>query len=1162
MKLDEGNLRYSATDLAGFTACRHLTRLDMAVAHGLVKRPHHSTLGLEALAQRGIDHERRILDEFVASGWEIVDLSAGNDQATQATETVEALRRGADVIYQGTLLVGDQLGKPDFMVRAALLDGGEGYEVVDAKLARSAKALAVLQGTFYSRLLREILGIPPDRLHLALGNGERATFRVPASEAYERQADLMFREFTNAPPAFPPTDTYPDPTEHCASCRWSQSCDARRRSDDDLSLVAGITSRQRFALQAEGVTTRRKLAALVELPIIDGIGIASLDHVRAQAAIQVRGDDEGKTLWEFIDPDLMDDGSLTPNRGLLALPEPVEGDLFFDIEGARHFTEDGHEFGLQYLFGIVDTAELGADERPVYRAFWGFTRSDEKIAFEAVVDFIVERMASRPNAHVFHYNHYEPTSMDHLSELHVTREEVVGHLMGRFATREDEVDNLLRRDIFVDLYRAVHQGIRASVESYSIKKLEPLYDFERQVALADLNSMMNELELDIDAGRATKDSQAGEVVRGYNEDDCRSTLALRDWLEMRRADLAAQIGGALPRPVTPEMHEDKTDPEVAQLRASLMDGVPDHDGDRTAQHRAKALVADLLEYHRREDKPMWWRYFHLQDLTDRELLEETDALSGLQFIGYGDQIKKSFVFRYTFPPQEHGLREGDDVKDPRADENWTVNTIDDATGEVTFLRGPTKLDRPHPTAVIERASDYRKGSHREAIRDIARQLIDAGDGKWGRSAAVDVLLRRRPLVDADTEGPLRRDEDRDIVAAALRCAENLDSSYLPIQGPPGTGKTYVSARQVLHLVSAGKKIGITATSHAVICNVLKELDEQAVKTGTSVSVGQKPGKDPRHVHPGAKILKKPDAILGALADGTVNVVGATTWTWTNAAMRGAIDILFIDEAGQMCLADVLASSLSAQNLVLLGDPMQLSQPSKGAHPPGAGVSALTHILRDDPTMPADRGLFMEQTRRMHPTLTTFTSDTFYEGRLDGIEGLENQTILGEGIVSGSGVRVIDVEHEGNSNASDQEAAAVAQTVHDLLECQWRDRHGDVLPMTSTDILVVTPFNAQIREIEIALKTRGIENIAVGTVDKFQGRQAPAVIYSMASSSAEDAPRGVEFLFDLHRLDVATSRALCVAIVVCSPNLSRTFCRTPKQIELVNALCRLREAATS
>lgn len=1146
--------------MSNFLACRHLTRLDQAAAHDLVKKPHLRDVGFDALVRRGEEHEARVLADFRGRGWVIEEITDPfQDPERAAEQTRGALARGLDVIYQAALLLKDRLGYPDFLVRADLLGEGNGYEVIDAKLARSAKARAVLQATFYSRLLAETIGIGPKRLHLALGQGELASFDLPDFTAYERQVDRLLVRFTEGEAHHPSVDTYPDPVEHCAVCRWRVDCMTRRRKDDDLSLIAGITSRQRKALRSQGIGTRRAFATPTAPPTLSGVGRESMAKVHAQARIQVEGEDSGEPRWELVEPE-REEGELVPHRGLLVLPEPAEGDLFFDIEGSRYYSEDAKEFGLQYLFGIVNTADVGEENHPRYRAYWAFDRAGERRTFEELMDFLAEHLERYRDAHIYHYNHYEPTALDHLSELHVTREEVLRRLMGRFATREDELDQLLRRRIFVDLYRVVRQGVRASVESYSLKRLEPFCGFERAVELTEVNERMVAFDVALDEGTARGDFSTQELIEGYNEDDCRATLALRDWLEARRTDLEAQLGVRLPRPAPPEVPEDTTSPEVKELRSALLEGLSGAREEWTDEQRARALVADLLEYHRREEKPGWWRFFYLCGLTDEELLDEPDAIAGLRLQGQVRVIRKSVLFKYTFPPQEHGFSDEKDGVDPITGRKWDLVEVDDAAGFLLIRRGPSMMEHRHPTALIEPGPEFRTTTHRESLRALARRVIEAGGSGWLRDPALDLLLRRRPNADGESGGPLTREGETGL-AAARRLAVALDRSCLPVQGPPGTGKTYTGANQVLDLVAKGRRVGVTAVSHAVIQNLLNEVAKVARQRGASARIGQRCDEE-RWVSPAAAeadlVFGSAKGALDALNEGALDVLGGTTWVWTREDFEGALDVLVVDEAGQMSIADVLASSRSAKNLILLGDPLQLAHPSQGAHPPGSAVSALEHILDGAATMPNDLGLFIPLTRRMHPDITRFTSEVFYDGRLSGIEGLDRQAVLCDGLFVGSGLRVVEVLHEGNSNSSPEEAAEVVAILRELTRCRWRDSEGTEHGVDTKDVMIVTPFNAQIREIKDALDEAGLGEVNVGTVDKFQGRQAPVVVYSMASSSPEDAPRGLEFLYDLHRLNVATSRAQCLAIVVRSPDLVRVFAKTPRQMELANALCRLRE----
>jgi superfamily I DNA and/or RNA helicase len=334
------------------------------------------------------------------------------------------------------------------------------------------------------------------------------------------------------------------------------------------------------------------------------------------------------------------------------------------------------------------------------------------------------------------------------------------------------------------------------------------------------------------------------------------------------------------------------------------------------------------------------------------------------------------------------------------------------------------------------------------------------------------------------------------------------------------------------------------------------------KDGTNAEEAGDEPPDPnvliRHTTDNAEIAE-------ALRAGSATLVGGTAWLWSRDDMLDAIDVLVIDEAGQFSLANAVAVSTGARSLVLLGDPQQLDQPLKGTHPPGAERSALGHLLGNEAVMPADRGLFMEKTWRLHPDICSYTSEVFYVSALEPEEGNERQALQGRGTAEGEGIRFVRVEHEASRNDTDseEEAAVIAAVVSDLLEgAMWTDRDGVTAPIGPSDILVITPFNAQRRRITRRLRELGERHalVPVGTVDKFQGQQAPVSIYSMATSRPEDAPRGMEFLYSLNRLNVATSRARCLTLVVASPALVSVSARTPRQMQLANALCRLVEVA--
>jgi hypothetical protein len=487
----------------------------------------------------------------------------------------------------------------------------------------------------------------------------------------------------------------------------------------------------------------------------------------------------------------------------------------------------------------------------------------------------------------------------------------------------------------------------------------------------------------------------------------------------------------------------------------------------------------------------------------------------------------------------------------------SVVALDAAAGTLDLRRGP-KTDGPHPTSLVP-SGHVTTAPLRDSLLRAGEWVAEHGiDGAGEYQSARKLLLRRAPGRPGG-ESLCRPDEDA--LEAALRIVPAMHGDCLAVQGPPGSGKTYLGAAAIVELVRLGRTVGVTANSHSVIGHLLDEVVERATERGLAIRIGQKTDLSGQCTSDAAQAFSTNGALLDAIDAGELDVVGGTAWVWSRPEFADRLDVLIVDEAGQFSLANAVAVAPAARNLILLGDPQQLDQPLQGTHPPGAEASALGHVLGKDSTMPADRGLFLERTRRLHPDLCRFTSEAFYESRLSSVPGLELQDLAGaaaaRGALSGTGVRYIPAPFEGNSSSSPEEAELVSGLVRDLVErgSTWTDRRGQVRLLTWDDVLIVAPYNAQVAEI-----ARQIGAARVGTVDKFQGQEAPVSIYSMTTSGPEEAPRGMEFLYSLNRLNVATSRARCLAVVVANPALVRVCARTPRQMQLANALCRFLELA--
>jgi len=1134
MKERDGTVYVSATDLANHLSCRHLTTLDTRLAKGEIAEPSWENPHLRALQQRGLEHERAYVDSLRTRELSIVDLSNETDKkASEATR--EVMKGGAQAIVQASFASGDWRGRADVLLRVEQREkpsrlGNWSYEAVDCKLARETKAETILQLCLYSELISELQGTEPEFFHVVRPNVglQLESYRLSAFAAYHRAVKMSLLRAVKAGPG----ETYPEPVSHCDICRWWKECDGQRRRDDHLSFVAGASKLQRKELTLQGVPNLESLAKLA-LPIFFKPSRGAREgytRIREQARVQFEARTEGQLKFESL--------RSVPGEGLFRLPSPSDGDIFLDLEGDP-FVEEG---GREYLFGVVTA---GDDRDLVYRGRWALDRAQERAAFEEFIDSAFDRMSRFPDLHIYHFGIYEPGA--------------IKRLMLRYATREEEVDRLLRGETFIDLHAITKQSVRASVEEYSLKEMERFCDYLRKVPLREANQARHFIEHQLELSPApTLTDEARGLVEGYNEDDCRATERLRHWLEGLRAQLIAS-GTEVRRPglkdTSPSEEVNAHQQRVAALFAALTQDLPAEPKDRTPEQAARWLLAHALDWHRREEKVKWWEFFRMKDLSEEDLYNEKTAVAGLslrQRMPKMSPRERAPIDQYHYPSQECSIRRGDTLY--TLDEQKFGDVVAaDPTARTIDVKKPLKLDGFHATSVFAH-SRYRTDEQSASILRLADWIVANGiEGPGAHRAARDLLLRNPPRLIAGQS--LGKAANETVVQGACRVGSAVDTSCLPIQGPPGAGKTFTGAHMICTLVSQGKKVGVTAVSHKVIRKLLEDVVTAAREMNVSgvTCAHRKEGADPES-RPVWEIDSNEEA-LQSLRSGSVNVLGGTSWLWCREEFNDSVHALFVDEAGQMSLANVLACSQAGKNLVLLGDPQQLEQPQKGSHPEGSDISALAHLLDGRRTISEGQGLFLAETWRLHPAICKFTSELFYEGRLFSLDGLERQDIKAPAPFARPGLWFVPVVHDGNQNHSDEEVERVSAIVELLTQVgsTWVDRRGEQKNLTVNDILIVVPYNDQVNRL-----VERLPDAKVGTVDKFQGQEAAVVIYSMTTSSPEDAPRGMEFLYNLNRFNVATSRACCACIVVGSPRLFSPECHTPHQMELANALCRYAE----
>jgi uncharacterized protein len=1135
-----GRLIYSPTDLVCYLNspfASWMTRYCLE-NHGAVT-PDPETEDEKLIAETGNEHERTVLEELESSVPALVKIPK-SDAGTARTMTLSALNSKAPIIYQAALENGQFAGFADFL----MLDKSGRYQVWDTKLARSPKRYYAIQLCCYSEMLAAVTGAPmSEKFGIILGTKDRVEFRVEDFIHFYRSIKASFLAMQDRFSG--KTTDRPDPLPQADHGRWTSHAEKFFEDTDHLVRVAGISVSQIKKLKRAGVATVAELAA-ASGKSVHKLANDSLEKLVAQARLQcqTRADrienPNAAPRYEIL-PHTGANGEPT---GLAALPSDHQGDVFFDMEGYPLISG-----GLEYLFGIrVRNGQPGSFD---YKDWWAHDRAEEKAAFESFVDWAFNRWKINPGMHIYHYAAYEVGAVRRLSTRH--------------DTRQDEVDELLRNQAFVDLYQIVRHGLRIGEDSYSLKTIERLYRPKRATEIATAVDSIVQYARWIES-REARDWKASTIlknIRDYNQDDCKSTAELLQWL--RKVAGEHKIAAARPVPVPAPSTPQELPPEViARLDTAAK--------LRKPSDAVSVVLADLIDFHRREEKPMWWRMFDRASATPEELRDDPGCIEGVQAVGSPAPEKQSFIQQYRFDPaQECKLAAGDSSRamfSHNLKAKLTLAQLDLSVGSLGLKIGKKVLKEKFDGAFPQQGSllpdEYVSAAPIQvaltevAVRHLSGQL----------NAPVAALLNRvAPAMPMQKEGESPTD-------AAIRITRGMTGGCLVVQGPPGTGKTYTASRVISSLLAAGRKVGVASNSHKAVVNLLTACGEAAKQSGTNLQ-GIKVGGDAEDQlfssNPGLQHVQNTGDAHDAYTGG---VVGGTAWLFTRPEWEGALDFLFIDEAGQVSLANAVAMARCAKNLVLLGDQMQLEQPVQGSHPGDAGLSSLQYALKDTDAsrpdapvfhavVPANYGLFLGVSRRMHPSVCRFISESIYEGRLGSHSDCARQEIaipLGaNGLInSKSGIVFSGVEHDGDIQQSDEEVERVKAIYHELRGRLYTAKDGTTRPLAMEDFLFIAPYNAQVRALQASLPA----GARVGSVDKFQGQEAPVCILSLCSSYGEYGSRGLAFILDRNRVNVAISRAQCLAVIVADPRIASAIPGSLDEMMLINLFCKLADASTS
>ena len=1109
MRLNDGNLLHSASDLIAFLGCAHAAALNRQKLVDPTSLPARAIDddGAVLIQQAGHAHEAAYLVQLRGEG-DVAEITTAGSLKSRAADTAAAMRAGAETIYQAAFLAAPWQGFADFLRRIEQPSslGSWSYEAVDTKLARTASPKHVLQLGLYSDLIAAVQGAQPHAMHLVLGDGREEPFRAPEFAYTLAAAKDRYLAFIGSGAA----GTRGEPCAACSLCGWREHCAESWEAEDHLSLVAGMQRSQILKLRAAGVDSVVALATSAPDLRIPKLAPDTFARLQAQARLQVArrtGDPVVETL------------AAQPGRGFARMPRPDAADLFFDLEGDPLYPE-----GLEYLWGI----HWREADDALFRAEWAHNHDEERRTFEAVIDFFTDHVARHPAAHVYHYAAYEITALRRLSTA--------------YATREDELDALLRAEKFVDLYAVTRQAVRTSEPSLSLKALEVFFAAKRDEAITKADQSI----VYYNRWKETGDPALLTAILDYNKVDCENTEGLRDWLLTHRPD---NLPWWVKQGPEPDVEKSAEQAERDRRRAALRQAV--RDGATRLSMRGRDLVAHLIDHHARAAKPAQWAVFDRCGRDADELIDDGECIGGIAPDGkdWQREDKRSRIARYRFPEQDSKFRAGAEVLHaPTRIKLGKIFDIDHGRGIIEVrstlasdlwpLAGSLIPGWPLKTEVLE-----------DAVERVAATFA-AGEGNRYQ-ALVDFIERRAPRVEGWDGRALVCDGESLIEAATARSLA-LNHSTLFIQGPPGTGKTYTSAHVIIALIAAGKRVGVSSNSHKAISNLLAKVEEVAEAQGVTFSGVKKVTRaDPETFLNGSIIEDVDDATR--VESGGYALIGGTAFLFARPGFDQLLDYLFVDEAGQVSLGNLLAMGAAARNIILVGDQMQLGQPIQGAHPGESGVSTLDYLLEGEATIAPHRGILLDTSWRMHPAICGFISDVVYDGRLRSHPDCVRQTLLlaepHHPALRAHGISLVEMDHVGCSQRSDAEVETAVQLFADLLGRPFVDRAGEHGTLGLDNILVVAPFNVQVN----ALKARLPDGARVGTVDKFQGQEAEVVIVSLTTSTPDDLPRHVDFFYSKNRLNVAISRARTLAVVMANPKLLELDANSVEHLRLVNTL---------
>ena len=1134
MKIKNDKFFVSPSDLNNFVACKY-TVLNEIKYHNKEIRKSPDKANDKLWKEMGVEHEKRHYKILKEKYKKSITIKSDLNEKDRFDETIRAIQKGYDLIYHAYLIDDNLRGEADFLIKCDTKSdlGDYSYEVYDTKITRNLKPRHITQITAYSDMLGKIQNILPEKMYLIDGSDEYHSFKtIEYIDLFNHSKKEFIKFLSN----ISKEKIYPEKCSYCNLCDWKDECDKTWENDNYINLVAGSNKSQIEKLKKNKIRTVEQLSK-TKLTAIDlKINSESYKKIQLQAQLQEEKRNTGEDKIVILDSDF--------GKGFYKLPKPDEGDVFFDIEGYPRMDRP-----FEYLHGLYykDKGKLK------FKDLWAknYDKESEKNIFIELINFLEKRFEEYPNAHIYHYASYEKRAIRELATSYSSE----------FPKGDIVNDDLLRKEKYVDLFSIVSQSIRTSERDLSLKSIEKFYNFKRKADIVKADDSV----IKYDNWIATKNEKYKQDIINYNEEDCISTYLLREFLVKNKPENIDWF--VKQEEITKEGEEPNKYRRKASNKLSREEVEVDLNNrlEKKKNKTNKKFVENLknfIGFHWKSNKPEFWEVFDRAEKTHLELEDDTECIANSVLIDDKPKVTEDgFIYSYRFNDQNYKLKEGKSAFDAHQIKGLgTIYSIEENFPDKNILKILVSKRRKN----VEMPSLLTLGNtmppqvhqHDQALNKFLEDYI-LNDGENYKSI-MDMLERKEPDIKNIKSGSILIEEDKDLITQSIEIVKNLNNSYLTIQGPPGTGKTYTSAKIIIELMKAGKKVGVTSNSHEAIKTLLIAIEQQAVDQNYEFSGMRKSKSSDKHEW---KFIRNVTTGKPLNMD-SYSLFAGTSWFFVDPRMNKTLDYLFIDEAGQVALGTTIANATSADNLVLIGDQMQLSQPMRAKHEGYAKMSSLDFILGDDDTISADKGIFLNVTRRLNKKICNYISTSFYDSRLTSDPITETRSVnLKLNPIKDEGLFYVPIDHNGCSQRSDEEADLVEKTYNKIINKEFKvgDTTGKI---SAKDIMVVAPYNAQANNIRERLKKKFKDDVRVGTIDLFQGQEAKVVLISMTTSDVESLPRHKDFFFSRNRLNVAISRAECVAIIIFNENLLLASASNIKEMKLINSFCKLLEFKTN